>query len=145
MARTTARTGKGVQILRGQADGPPETFTALAELKSMTPPKFMREWVDATHTDSDSNYKDAVPGLKDAGELSAEFNFVDDAQMTAMLADYDSGAVRNYKVTFPTATARNFVFAAGIAEWGPSQIAINAPMTRAVKLKLLGAPTVNTP
>jgi predicted secreted protein len=140
MAVSTDKVGMGVELRRGDGAGS-EAFTAIAELKSLTPPTFTRDLPEATHTASPNNYKEFIAGLKDGGEVAGDFGFVSDATMTSVLADFEAGTLRNWQIAFPN--SKTFAFAGYVQAWGPAQVQLNAPMTANVKIKVNGKVTVS--
>lgn len=51
-------------------------YVTLAEVNNVTPPAMSRDSVDVTHEQSPNAWREKIPGLKDAGEVSLELNFV---------------------------------------------------------------------
>ena len=133
-------TGYGVTLSRGNADGPPETFTAIAQVTNVTPTKYARDTVDVTDKDSTGGYKEFIGGLKDAGEVSAEVNY-DPAVHNTLLDDFDSDTPNNWQVSFPgTPTATTCTFAALLSGFAPAA-PMDAKMTATITLKISGKPT----
>lgn len=135
MAHTAVPIGKTTKVEVDQGAG----YVKLAELKSLTPPRFQRAMPDATHMDSDDGYEEQVPGLKSMSDLSGDFNFITDAYMEQALADFEAGTIRSYKVTY--ASGKVQTMNAYISAWGPAQVDVGTPMTRSVTLKPQGKAT----
>lgn len=51
-------------------------YVAVGEITSITLPSLSRDAIDATHTESEDGWREFIPGLKDAGEVTIEMNFV---------------------------------------------------------------------
>ena len=101
MSQTQARIGHGSQFYVG-SDSSPITYTAIAEITSITPPSVTRDVIDATHTGSPDQWREHIPGLKDGGEVSIEMNFVPNSDSSNILVaiQLDSFA-RDFKIVFP--------------------------------------------
>lgn len=132
MAATTAKLGFGVLFKR--------STTVIAEVLSVQGPGYSRDTVEATHTESPSNFKEYISGLADAGEVTLSLHFLSDATQEQLLTDLGSMTSVSYNIVFPTPTAKTCTFSAFITAWEPS-----APhddkMTLAVTLKITGKPT----
>src|ERR1700691_3047152 len=62
--------GFATTLKRGNLDGPPETFTAVAGIRVIDPPGGSTTSIEATTMDNPNAFKQFVPGLADAGELT---------------------------------------------------------------------------
>ena len=104
MANTRARIGHGSQFYVG-SNNSPITWTAVAEITSITPPSATRDVIDATHTGSPDGWREHIPGLKDGGEVQVEMNFVPNSDETNILVavQLDTFA-RDFKIVFPDGT-----------------------------------------
>ena len=130
MAETQARIGHGSQFYVGNDDSP-QTFTAIAEITSITPPSVTRDIIDATHTGSPDQWREHIPGLKDGGEVSCEMNFVpgSDSSNILIAAQTDSFA-RDFRIVFPDATIWNFkAFCTGFEPDAPFDDKMSATAT----------------
>ena len=102
---TNARIGhKTLFQLFDQTVSPAAWFT-VGEVKNITPPSFARDAVDATHTESPEAWREFIPGLKDAGEITAELNLVPDSDSTEkLLGTFDSDDLQQARILFPDGT-----------------------------------------
>lgn len=94
--------GFGALLKRG--DGAvPENFTTIAEISNLSAP-ISREEIDGTHHTSPGGWREFKPGLKQA-EFSFEGNYLPaDPSHNAsvgLLADFNSGVTRNYRIEWP--------------------------------------------
>lgn len=93
-------------LARGNGDGPPETFTAVPEVINLTAPTNTTELVDVSNMDSVGPFKEWLPTFLDAGELSAEMNFLaSDATQQQLFADQVAQTLINFRITFNDAAA----------------------------------------
>jgi predicted secreted protein len=98
---TTAIIGHNSQFQRGNGGGP-ETFTALGQITNISPPSLTRDTIDATHMQSPSRFREFISGLRDAGEVTIQFDYIrGDANDTALQSDYNSDTSRNYRIVYP--------------------------------------------
>jgi predicted secreted protein len=120
-------------------------WTTLGEVTSITLPSLQRDAVEATHMQSPDAWREFIPGLKNAGEVKIEMNFVPasatDEKIRATFATNTvpqfrialntpaspteavifSGIVTNYEVTGPLAdkmAATLTVKVSGAVTWG---------------------------
>jgi predicted secreted protein len=91
----------GTLLQRGDG-GSPEAFTSVAELANIEP-SLSKDEIEGTHHTSPGAWKQFKPGLKE-GEIAFEGNYLptDPTHNAAvgLLADFNSGVIRNYKVVF---------------------------------------------
>jgi len=142
MAATTAKIGFGVLLKRGDGGGP-ETFTAIAELKSINGPASAMDTPEATHSESPNAAKEFVAGLIEGGEITATCNFLNDGTQSlaaGVHADWKNRVKRNFQLVWPTPTARTEAFAAFVTRYAP-QAAIDDVMTVEITLKITGLQT----
>jgi predicted secreted protein len=137
MAQTQARIGHGSQFYVGSDDSP-ITWTAIAEITSITPPSVTRDIIDATHTGSADQWREHIPGLKDGGEVSCEMNFVPNSDSANILIaiQVDSFA-RDFKIAFPDAT--EWIFTAFCTGFEPDA-PFDDKMTATATFKVSGKP-----
>src|SRR5437764_982059 len=102
---TKAFIGQGVLVQRGNADGPPETFTSLAEVSDHKGPGVKVSAEEATNQDSLNNTMEFIPGMIDPGELDVTLNFADGTAYKQLLADAVARSVHNYRILFPAAAS----------------------------------------
>jgi predicted secreted protein len=126
----------------------PAVWTTIAEVGNITPPSFARDAQDATHTESTEGWREFIPGLKDAGELSCELNLVPDSDtMDLILDQFDSDSLTEVRILFadgtqtgPSPTCSRFT-CFGIVTGFPLQAPMDDKMTATVTIKISGKPT----
>jgi predicted secreted protein len=142
---TQATSGFGTLLKRGDA-GSPEVFATIAEVKNITALNLTIETLDATSHSSTGGYREWLPSFKDAGEITAEMNFVpgDPAQNpdTGLISDFDNRTLKNFRLVFPDIAATTVQVAAYVTGFQ-----INAPidgiLSANLTLRVTGAPTWN--
>lgn len=119
------------------------TFTTIAELTDISGPSLEADELDVTSHDSPNGYREYIQGLKDAGEVSIEGNFLPgNATQETLLADYESGDVVNYQIVFPDAGSTTWGFAAFVTAFEPAA-GVEDVLTFSATLKLTGQPTLS--
>ncbi|MFH8369198.1 phage tail tube protein [Streptomyces sp. NPDC018031] len=89
----------GTQLQRSDMAGSP-TFTAIANVTSITPPALARETLDMTTHGSPDQYREYIGGIKDGGEVSIDINY-DPRLHDPLVADLDDDEPRDYRVVWP--------------------------------------------
>jgi hypothetical protein len=94
------------KLLRGNGDGPPETFANVIEVMDLTAPTNQTELVDVSNFDSPGAFKEWLPTFIDAGELTATVNYIaGNATQQALISDQLTQTTRNFKIEFRNAAA----------------------------------------
>ncbi|WP_306150644.1 phage tail tube protein [Roseovarius sp. MMSF_3281] len=106
MPETQANIGYDSEFAIGDG-GDPETFTAIAEVVSITPPGLTRDKEEATHLKSPDKYKEYVMALFDTGDVSLTLNWV--PSETDTLFDAFHADPGNMQITFPNGVRMQFV------------------------------------
>lgn len=139
-----ADVGLGATIERGDGASP-ETFTAVAEVTSISGPSLSRESVDVTHLKSVDDYMEFTAGMKNGGEVTFEGRFIptnathnDDAG--GLLSDFEAGTINNWKLAFPDGS--DFTFSAFVTAIEPNIGGVNDPVNMSVTLKISGKPVL---
>lgn len=105
--------------LSRQSDSSPSEYIELAEVKSFGGPNQDSEEIDVTHLRSPGRRREYLQSFLDSGELPMNLNaLLGNATHQQLQADYDSGDVVEYKLTFPdtsTATFDAYVKSIGVA------------------------------
>jgi predicted secreted protein len=145
---TEAKIGRGNKFQLFDTNASPPAWTTVAEVKNITPPAYARDTQEATHTESPDGYREFVSGLRDAGEISVELNFVPDSDTTDMVfASFDSDELQQVRILFrdgsqsgPSPTCSKFTasgFITGFTTEGP----LDDVMSGTVNFKISGKPT----
>lgn len=141
---TQATSGFGTLLKIGDGGGP-ETFTAVAEVTNVGGPSLTRDSHEASHMESPGAWDEHVPGLKRGGEVSLDLNFLPaDATQnagTGLLADLESGVLRNFELVFPDVGATTWSFSALVTAFEPTA-PVDDRLTASVTLKVSGQPTL---
>lgn len=112
---TTAKTGIGVLLQRGDGATPTEAFVTLAMVTSIKGPSEEAAQIDVTSLDSTGGYAEFIGGLKTGGQLVAEANFDEnDTTYGNVRTDFQTNppTVHNWKIVFPSPSTKKFTFAA---------------------------------
>lgn len=140
MPASQADTGYGGKFHR-ESDDSPSVYVEVAEVLSITPPQLSREEVDVTHLQSPNEYNEYRPGMKDGGSPTISMAFLPaNATNVNMLADFEDGTLRNYKITYPDTST--WIFEAFISGYTPGEIANNERITAEVTFRINGKPTL---
>lgn len=110
MATTEARSAQNTYIETGDGASP-ETFTELAEVKSIGGPNESQEELDATHLRSTGGYREFVPSFKDGGEIPMVLNFIPgNTTQQALRTEFatNPSPTKNRRITFPDGTTCTF-------------------------------------
>jgi predicted secreted protein len=136
---TNATIGLGTLFKVGNG-AVPEIFTTVAEVTGITPPAMSRDTVDASHELSPEAWREFIAGMKDAGEVSFDMNFVpgstDAANFMAELGLAGSAALKNRQIVFPDGSI--MAFAAILTGYEPDA-PIDDKMAASVTLKVSAA------
>ena len=134
-----AFAGQGTQLQRGNAASP-EVFTSLAEVKNIQRSGAKVDLQDVTNMDSVGAYREYLPTLLDAGEVSFSGNYIPgDTTQQTLQSDFDSRAKKNWKIVLPN-TLGAWSFAAYVSSFD-FDLPTDKEATITVKLKITGKPT----
>lgn len=105
------KLGYGTKFQTGNGSSP-ETFTDLAFVTSITPPGLSRDSIDVSHMQSPDEWREFIAGMKDAGEVSLELNFLQGGSaFLAMLAEFNTvsaSATKTRRITWPDGSYMEF-------------------------------------
>jgi predicted secreted protein len=135
----------GTKLKRGDG-GTPETFTDVAEVTDLSGPEMSAEEADVTThaTGSASPWREIIPTLLDAGEVSLSLSFLPGtAGHKALLSDFLNRVKRNWQIVFPDAGATTWSFSAYVMNISPAE-PIDDALTAEMTLRVTGAPTIPT-
>lgn len=82
------------------------TFTNVPECKGLVIPEVQVEYQDATSLDSQGGFREYVPGLKDAGEISIPCGYTSGAYADAE-GYRAAGTLVHFKTTMPVETGQS--------------------------------------
>lgn len=136
--------GTGVLLARGQDDSP-ETFTDVAEIRTLKPAAWTRNELDvSTHN---AGVEEQILGILRTGQVTGTLNWLPSnaTQSEAgkgMLADITANTQANWRITFPDSPASVFTFAARVQTFDPQEITMDSEMAVNFALTINGSITV---
>ncbi len=137
----TALSAQGTQLQVGDGQTP-ENFTTIARVMSIEGPGFQRDEIDVTSHDS-QEWKETIAGLKDASDLkfTVTWNPADPThdETTGLLAMFNDGATRNWRLVFPTNPVKRWQFSGWVKSLGAKE-PVNGALTMDVDIRVSGAP-----
>jgi len=136
---TLADIGYGAVF--GIESATPGTYTAVAEVTSITIPSRSRDAIEATHLGSANAYKQFIAGLKDGGECTLGLNFV--AGATAVMVAAFEAEKGKYRIIAPDGV-NTIIFEGFFTEYSPPELAPGDLMTATATIKLSGMATLGT-
>lgn len=136
-----AIAGVGTSFKRGDGASS-ESFTAIAEVNSITGPNKSRETIDVTSLDSVGGYKEFIGSFRDAGEVTLNMNFTFDGY-NDMNDDFELDTLTNYQIVLPDTGNSTFEFAALVSALGLA-VPMDDKVTADVTLKISGQVTLTS-
>lgn len=131
--------GHGTAFKRGNADGPPETYTTVASAISLDGPGLSRDTIDVTTLDSPERFREYIAGVRDGGEVVVEINFDPGSTDVAnAFADFKSNDARSYRIQWADGTTFDFK---GFLTELPTATPLEDKMTASLTYKVTGEPT----
>ena len=131
----------GVSFKRGDGASS-ETFTAIAEITSISGPNMSRETIDTTSLDTSGGYRTFLASFRDGGEITLNMNFTRDGYI-AMKTDFETDTTVNYQIVCSDTGATTMDFAGlctGLGFEASTDDVIKANTT----IKVSGAVTVSS-
>jgi predicted secreted protein len=127
-----------VTTTAGGSDGT-EVFTTIAEIQSVDFSGVSQQYVDVTHMESTSGFREQIPTFKDPGTVDVSLSYVPaNTIQKGIITDHLANTLRNFRCYMPDGTF--WGFAAYIASFS-----FNAPfdgkLSAKLQLKIKGAPT----
>lgn len=145
MSTTAAKSGFGTLLKIGDGGGGGEVFTTIAEIKQIQGPKQKADAYDATNmgspTTGTSGFREFVPGLVDAGEITISGNYTSVASQDSLRTTFWNGTLRNFQMVVPLAVPETWSFAA-IVVAHELTLPHDGAMAFTATLKLSGVPTI---
>lgn len=128
----------GTQIGMGNGDGPPETFTPVADITTIDVLDVDVDSTDVSSHDSTGQWREFVAGMKDGGELSLELNYDPAVHGTLFTA---VGVEKSWQITLTDSGAATVTFA-GFINGFQSQAPYDDKLAATVTIKVSGAVTI---
>lgn len=138
---TNAIAGVGAEFKRGDGESN-ETFTALAEVNSITGPTKSRSTIDVTSLDSTGGYSESIASFRDAGTVTLAMNWTRDGFDTVN-DDFDSDESVNYQIVFPDTGNTTLDFTGYVTDLG-NAIPFGDKITMDVTIKITGLVTLTS-
>lgn len=136
----------GYQTLLKIGDGGgTEAFTTIAEVTKIGGPKFKLDTKDVTSHSSTGAWREFIPTLLDAGEVSIDGNFIPtnatQSQTSGLLKDMKNRTKRNFQIVLSDTGGTTWSFAAFVTGFEVSA-PVDGELSFAATLKITGAPTL---
>lgn len=136
-----ATAGVGTKFYR-EDDGSSSTFTAIAEINSISGPTMSRGTIDTTSLDTTGGYRTFIGGFRDAGEITLEMNFTL-AGYLLLKSDFESALQKAYQIVLPDTNETTFDFN-GFVTALPLNISPDDKITASCTIKISGTVTVSS-
>jgi hypothetical protein len=144
MPPTQARIGHGTLLKRGNG-ATPEIFETIAEVTSINPPEMQSEDVKVSHMESPGGYHEYIPGMREAGEVSFDINFLPANPThngtTGLAGDHRNRTVRNWRIDLAGGGA--FWLFAGYVKSFKVAIPVDDKVSASVSIKVTGEPILS--
>ncbi len=134
MAASAAASGFGAVFAYLSTE--PSTYTALAEVISVTPPSISVETIDATHMASDDGFREFIASLKDGGECVVTMNYVEAS--ATLLQTLVLAGKETFRITLPGSST--FTFTGIPTNFTVDEVTIDDKMTMSLTIKVSGKP-----
>jgi predicted secreted protein len=118
------------------------TFSAIAEVNSISGPNKSRATMDVTSLDSTGGYREFRASFRDPGEVQLSMNFTL-ATYTLLNDDFEDESPRDYQIEFPDAGKTTFEFSGLVTAMG-SAVPLDDKVTATVTIKITGPVDINT-
>lgn len=131
---SNARIGTGILLKRGNGLSP-ESFTPIAELRTLTPPGYSRNEVDASN--HNAGIEEKLLGMLRTGQASGSVNWLatDPTQSDedgGMLGDILANEKANWQIVFPDGQGNEdyprWTFPARVQTFSPQEVGLDAVM-----------------
>lgn len=143
---TQAMIGHGTRVAILDSNASPPDYVTVAEVTNVTPASLARDAIDVTHVQSPDKWREFIPGLRDAGEVTFEMNFIPKGDgFSQILASFNSDEVQTLRITFPDGTggspddATVWIISGFITAFEPDA-PVDDKMSASVTMKLSGKP-----
>lgn len=141
MAVSQATSGFGCLLKRGDGASP-EVFSTIAEVTGFSGPGEKLDMIECTHMESPNSYKEYIPSLLDAGEISFDINFLPaHTTQTGLRSDMTGRTKRNFQIIWSDTGTTTYSFAGYITSFQPSA-KINDKLSASVTIKVTSSITV---
>ena len=143
MAASTATSGFGTLLKKGDGASPTEAFATVAEVKSIDGPNLSAGITEVTHMESPDNTKEFLPTLIDPGELSFDVNFLPaNATQDGLFDDLSARTKRNWQLVWTDSGPTTYAFAGYVVGFSP-RAEMEGPLAASVRIKLTSYPAAS--
>ena len=112
------------------------TYTQIAEATSITWPGYKRDAIEVTYMDSASQFREFIPGLMDAGEITVEMNWIPSAT-DPVLAALTASTIGQFKLQYNNTI--NIVFKAIVTSY-QMESPLGEKLSATATFKISGVP-----
>lgn len=103
----------GTLLNLGDGATPTETFTVIAELRTISGPTLKAETIDVTTHNTATPFRRFISGLVDGGEVTFDLNFIPSdpthSASTGVLRDLTARNRRNLRIDFPDGASTQWI------------------------------------
>lgn len=138
---TTALFAKGTKLKRKN----PTTllYEDVPQATVLNTPQVETDYDDVSNHDSPSAYKEWLPTMKDAGEISFDLIWnPGDAMHAQLFTDNVNGTLLDWKIVLPNVAATTFSFSAYVSKFG-GNLEYSKGARLSCGLKVTGAPALS--
>ncbi len=139
--------GHGAKLLYGTVTNP-TSWTAIGNIMSITGPSQARDPIEISTMDSTSKFREFVPGMLDAGEITVDVNYDGSAAGEANALDglftqsnYTFGISFGDNATSTVVTNNSYWFSGGFMTALGHAIPFDDKITQPITIKLSGVRT----
>lgn len=114
----------------------------IAELTNIGSPKLSAGEINVTNHQSPDGYEEFVQGIRSAGEVPLEGNFIssDTNGQIGLLTDFNAGTMQSFVITFPDGTT--WTFTAFVKSFEMDDASVDGKLSFKVSLKVSGKPVL---
>lgn len=135
----------GTKLFQNTGTSGSPTWSQIAHLTSIGEIGLETDEIDVTDLDSPNGFKEFIAGTKDAGSVDIAGNVVGDNNVASLYSLANSGAVKEFKVEFPTLEGQDepatWEFDAYLASFKEGESTTDSLRTFTGSLRVSGAPT----
>ena len=132
-------------LLKIGGGGTAEQFTTIAEVRDISGPPLGLGTEEVTSQSSPGGWREFVPTLLEAGEVTFDLNFVPTdpthSYSAGLIDDMVSRTLRNFELVFPDTGATTWAFAAYVTGVEPDE-PVEGALAASVTLTISGQPTL---
>lgn len=115
------------------------SWSAIAEVKSISGPTMSREMIDVTNLDSTGGYREFVPSFRDGGTVTLSMNFTY-AGYNSLKTDFQSDSLVDYEILLSDGTSIEF---SGYVQDLPINVTFDDAVMTDVTIKVTGEVTMD--